>query len=180
MKRLVFVDRDGVINVDPIGDYVKSWKEFRFEKSALPGLKLLASHGFEIIVISNQAGVGDGVYPETALWDIHSKMLEEFEKNGIRILSAYYCLHGKKAGCHCRKPETGLLERAVKGLSYDPAQTYFIGDKATDVEAGKRFGIRTLFVRTGHGKTDEALLAGNLKPDLMAEDLENAARLLIQ
>ncbi len=177
-RRIVFIDRDGVINVDPIGDYIKSWDDFHFEKGALSALKAIADAGFEIILISNQAGIGDGVYPESALWDIHNHMLDEFKKQGIRILSTHYCLHGKQAGCKCRKPETGLFEEATRNLNYDPKKTFFIGDKATDVEAGKRFGLRTIFVRTGHGKYDEPKLTPALKPDFVVNALPDAVSLL--
>jgi len=176
MNRFVFVDRDGVINVDPIGGYVKSWKEFRFEPGVLEALKALTELGCKIIVISNQAGIGDGVYPESDLWKIHRRMMLEFRKHGIKIRSAHYCLHGKNAGCKCRKPETGLFEEAMKGVPYDPQDTYFIGDKATDVEAGKRFGIKTIFVRTGHGKWDEPKLTGALRPDYRVDRLAGAAK----
>lgn len=179
MKRIVFIDRDGVVNIDPIGDYVKSWEEFRFEKDALKALKKISDGDFGIILISNQAGVGDGVFPESALWDIHQKMMAEFSKEGIRILSSHYCLHGKRHGCKCRKPETGLLERAVQGISYDPQKTYFIGDKATDVEAGIRFGIRTIFVRTGHGRLDEPKLKGKLRPDCIVDTLLDAGSIIL-
>ena len=178
--RIVFIDRDGVINVDKIGGYITSWEEFRFEKGALEALKTIGGLGLEIILISNQAGVGDGVYPESALWGIHAKMMKEFETKGIRIRSSHYCLHGKNAGCRCRKPETGLFKEAARGILYDPQKTYFIGDKATDVEAGKRFGIKTIFVRTGHGKPDEPKLTGPLKPDYLVNSLAVAAAILCQ
>ncbi|HXV28472.1 MAG TPA: HAD family hydrolase [bacterium] len=177
-SKIVFIDRDGVINVDPIGDYVKNWEEFKFEKGALEGLRNISDLGLEIILISNQAGVGDGVYPEQDLWDIHGKMLKEFERNGIKIRSSHYCLHGKNAGCSCRKPETGLFEQAVKGLVYDSGSTYFIGDKASDVKAGRRFGLRTIFVRTGHGRFDEPKLKGDLRPDFIVNNLQEAAEIL--
>ncbi len=180
-EKIIFVDRDGVINVDPIGDYIKSWKDFRFETGALEGLKKLSDAGLGIIIISNQAGIGDGVYPESNLRDIHARMLKAFKEAGIQIKGSHYCLHGKNAGCKCRKPETGLFEAAVQGLSYDPRKTFFIGDKATDVEAGKRFGIRTLFVRTGHGAHDEPVLASRkLIPDFRAADLREAADIAIK
>ncbi len=176
--RIIFIDRDGVINVDPIGDYVKSWKEFKFEKGALEALKKINDLGLEIILISNQAGIGDGVYPESALWEIHEKMMNEFRRHGIQIKSAHYCLHGKNAGCSCRKPETGLFKQAVEGISYDPEETYFIGDKATDIEAGKRFGLRTIFVRTGHGRLDEPKLGADLRPDYIVNHLQEAVEIL--
>lgn len=179
MNRIVFVDRDGVINVDPIGDYIKSWDEFRFEQGAIESLKRLCDAGLEIILISNQAGVGDGVFPEASHWDIHKKMMKEFERERIHIRSSHYCLHGKNAGCPCRKPQTGLFQEAVQGVSYKPDQTYFIGDKATDIEAGKRFGIRTIFVRTGHGRFDESKVKGPLTPDHIVNNLREAAGIVL-
>ncbi len=180
MDKIVFIDRDGVINVDPIGDYVKTWEEFRFEAGALEALKSLHDAGFKIIVISNQAGIGDGVYPEAELWDIHKKMLAELEDKGIHLYASHYCLHGKEAGCKCRKPETGLFEQAVQGLEFDRSRTYFIGDKATDMEAGKRFGLKTIFVRTGHGKFDEEKLNQKYNPDHRVNTVRDAAALVLQ
>ncbi len=178
MGRPIFIDRDGVINVDPIGDYVKRWEDFRFEAGALEALKTITDLGFEIILISNQAGIGDGVYPESALWDIQRHMLDVFDRAGIRIRASHYCLHGKQAGCKCRKPEIGLFQEAVRGLSYDPGATFFIGDKATDMEAGRRFGIRTIMVRTGHGALDETHLEDAIRPDFIVDTLKDAAALL--
>ena len=178
MEKVVFIDRDGVINVDPIGDYVKSWKEFKFEKGALEALKKITDAGYQIILISNQAGIGDGIYTEAALWDIQKHMLEEFDKHGICIRSSYYCLHGKQAGCKCRKPEIGLFEKAAKELSFDRSKTFFIGDKATDVEAGKRFGLKTIMVLTGHGKEDVKTLKDNNRPDYITDSLSTAIPIL--
>jgi histidinol-phosphate phosphatase family protein len=174
-RRVVFIDRDGVINVDPIEDYVKRWEDFRFHDGVLEGLRRLSEADFKIILISNQAGVGDGVYPEKALWDIHHKMLDVFQMEGIHIYSSYYCLHGKEAGCECRKPKTGLFRKAGQnGLVFDRGQTYFVGDKSTDVEAGKSFGLRTILVRTGHGRGHEAACAGALKPDAIVDNFQQA------
>ena len=178
MDKVVFIDRDGVINVDPIGDYIKSWEEFEFEKGAIEALRILTDAQYQIVIISNQAGIGDGIYPETALWDIHDHMLQEFSKVGIRIKAAYYCLHGKKQGCHCRKPEIGLFEQAAKNLRFEKSTTFFIGDKATDIEAGKRFGLKTIFVRTGHGLYDESKLTESLNPDHRLANLLEASKLL--
>lgn len=179
-NKIIFIDRDGVINVDFIGDYVKSWDQFRFEAGTLQALKLLQTRGYEIILVSNQAGVGDGIFSEAAMRDVHEKMMQELEKNGIQIRSAHYCLHGKQAGCHCRKPETGLFEDAVQGLPFFKEKTYFVGDKKTDVEAGKRFGLKTLFVRTGHGKFDEAKLDLATQPDFRADNLLEGVKILLK
>ncbi|MBI4115236.1 MAG: HAD-IIIA family hydrolase [Candidatus Omnitrophica bacterium] len=174
-SRVVFIDRDGVINVDPIDDYVKSWEEFRFHEGVLEGLKRLTTAGYQIILISNQAGVGDNVYPEKDLWDIHHKMLGAFQEKGIQVHASYFCLHGKKAGCKCRKPQTGLfLEASKNGLKFDRSRTYFVGDKVTDIEAGKNFGLRTILVRMGHGQKDEPMCKGALAPDAIVNNFQEA------
>ena len=180
MEKIIFIDRDGVINVDPIGDYIKRWADFRFEEGALEGMKILSRHGYDIIVISNQAGIGDGVYTLADLHDINENMIKVFEKEGIRFKAAYYCEHGKAAGCSCRKPEIGLFQRAVADVSYDPKTTFFIGDKISDVLAGKKFGIRTIFVKTGHGKYEEKLLTKETMPDFICDSLKHAVETIVQ
>ncbi len=174
VSRVVFVDRDGVVNEDPF-DYVTRWEDFRFHEGVLPGLKRLTEASYKIILISNQAGVGDGVYPESALWDIHRRMLEVFKQERIHLQAAYYCLHGKQAGCHCRKPKTGLFEKATEnGLVFEKRETYFVGDKKADIEAGKNFGLRTILVRTGYGPKEEGLCQGALEPDAVVENFKEA------
>lgn len=174
-SRVVFVDRDGVINED-LFDYVKDWSDFHFNEGVIEGLKRLTKADYKIILISNQAGVGDGAFTAEKHWAIHRKMREVFQGEGIRLYNAYYCLHGKTEGCGCRKPKTGLFLEAVRnGLEFDRSKTYFLGDKASDVEAGKNFGLRTILIRTGYGRRDEALCRGKLRPDAVVDDFQEAA-----
>ncbi len=177
MEKVIFIDRDGVINVDLMG-YVEKPADFRFEEGAVEALKKLYEASYKIIVISNQAGVGDGVFTSEACWNVHKHMLAELAKAGIDIFSAHYCLHGKAAGCKCRKPEIGLFKEAEKRIEFDKSKTFFIGDKATDIEAGKNYGIKTAFVRTGHGREDEKKLPREKAPDLRADNLLRAVHLI--
>jgi len=177
VEKVIFIDRDGVINVDLMG-YVEKPADFRFEEGAVEALKKLHEAGYKIIVISNQAGVGDGVFSSDACWDVHKHMLALLAKESVDIFSAHYCLHGKTAGCKCRKPEIGLFKEAEKRIEFDRKKTYFIGDKATDIQAGKTYGIKTAFVRTGHGREDEKLLKGDLVPELRANNLLSAVNLI--
>ncbi len=173
LLKVVFLDRDGVINRDPIGDYIKTWKQFQLLPGVMQGLQKLTRADFEIIIVSNQAGIGDGVYPKHALDDITRKMLALFKQNKVQIRGVYYCLHGKNAGCKCRKPEIGLFRRASKNLNYQKARTFFVGDKVSDVLAGKRFGLKTAFLLTGHGKNDFLKLKSlKIKPDLITQNLK--------
>lgn len=177
-RKVVFIDRDGVINVD-LWKYVENWKQFKFEKSALDSLKALTEAGFDIFIISNQAGVGDGVFSEAAMWNVHEKMIAAMAKRDIRIRGARYCIHSKKAGCDCRKPKTKLLEKAVGNFVYDKARTYFVGDKLSDIEAGKSFGVRTILVRTGYGKEVEKKLTPKLQPDHIVDNLGAAVPIIL-
>lgn len=177
--KVIFIDRDGVINVDLMGDYVKTVAEFAFEAGAVDALKALCDAGYKIIVISNQAGIGDGAFSLEALNEVQAYMENELKKNDVQIADTFYCLHGKQAGCGCRKPKTGLFELAEKKFDFDKSETYFIGDKATDIEAGKSYGLKTLFVKTGHGIDDEPKLVGSLTPDIKAENLDEGVRILL-
>lgn len=178
-RKVVFIDRDGVINVD-LWKYVETWKEFRFEKGALDALKTLTDKGFDIFIISNQAGVGDGVFSEAAMWQVHEKMIAAMAKREIKIKGTRYCPHGKKARCDCRKPKTQLLEKAVTNISFDRDKTYFVGDKLSDLEAGRNFGVRTILVRTGYGKDTEKKLTKKLQPDHIVNDLKEAVPLIVK
>jgi len=178
-EKVIFVDRDGVINEDPIGDYVKQWEDFRFIQGALEALKKLSDANYEIVIISNQAGIGDGEYTEEALNEITDKMISEFRKSGIAIRGIYYCLHGKNANCQCRKPKTGLFEQAYRDVKFNPSETYFIGDKLSDVQAGINFGLRNLFVLTGHGAKDQSQLKSVQKPEKIFPSLNEAVDYVI-
>ncbi len=178
--KVIFIDRDGVINEDLIGDYIKHWEEFRFIPGSIEALKKLAVHGYEIVIISNQAGIGDGVFPESALNEVTDKMVGQLKQNSVPIKAIYYCLHGKDAGCDCRKPNTGLFVRAAREIQFNTTETYFIGDKATDIEAGKKFGLKTLFVLTGHGSMDQSRLTGRLTPEKILPSIKEAADYVIE
>lgn len=180
-SKLIFLDRDGVINWDPIGDYIKCPDDFKFLPGVAQGLELLHAAQFTIVVISNQAGVGDGVFSEEALAQVTQKFIDEAKKIGVPIRHIYYCLHGKSEGCRCRKPQTGLFEMAESDVGpVDKKKTYFVGDKASDIEAGKRYGLKTIFVMTGHGQNDFRKLKKEAYPDKICTDLKTAAEFVIK
>jgi len=179
--KIIFIDRDGVLNWDPIGDYIKTWKDFKFIPGVLAALKKLSDNGYFVIVISNQAGIGDGVYPRADLDYITEQMLREVDEAGSHIDRILYCLHGKQEGCDCRKPKVGLFEQCSEGLTYEKSATYFIGDKLSDVQAGHAFGLKTIMVKTGHGEIDlKKIEQGDLKPDQVVSDLTEAVEFVLQ
>ena len=182
--RVIFVDRDGVINKYP-GDseYVKSWGEFKFLPEVKSSLKRLNDKGFKIFIISNQAGVSKGIYSEENLNLITKNMLKELSDCNIDISGVYYCTHLETDNCSCRKPKTGLIDMAVnklknEGLEPELNQSYFIGDTIRDIETGRAAGLKTILVFSGKEK-----LANKDKwailPDYTALDLSKAADLIL-
>lgn len=178
--KAIFLDRDGVINRDPgFGDYIKSWDEFEFLPGSLGAIKKLSDNGYEIFVISNQAGVSRGLYSQESLDEITGNMLREIEDHGGRIRSVAYCIHMPEQGCNCRKPKTGMIERLTKGLEIDFTNSYFIGDSRLDVGAGKNAGCKTILLLTG--KEDPAGIKNwDAQPDFIKEDLKEAVEWVLK
>ena len=169
--KIIFLDRDGVINRDPgFGGYVTSWKEFGFLAGALEAIKKLNQAGFEVIVISNQAGVAKGLYTLKDLDKITQNMLREVEKAGGRIYSVHYCPHKDEDNCDCRKPKVGLFSQATKGQKINFVDTFFVGDNRRDVLAAKAIGAKSIFVLSGNTKLEDL----DVRPDYIARDLLNA------
>ena len=178
--KAIFLDRDGVINRDPgFGDYIKSWKEFEFMPDAIDAIKLLNKHGYEIFVISNQAGVAKGLFSQEALNEITANMLKEIEAKGGKIKSVSYCVHATDAGCDCRKPNTGQIKSATKGLDIDFKRSYFIGDSRLDVGAGKNMGCKTILLLTGK-ETSEDAKTWQYKPDFIMKSLMEAVKWVLK
>lgn len=146
-KKVVFLDRDGVINKKMAGsDCVKTWEEFSFIPGVREALKLLRDHGYMAVLITNQAGVARGLMTQNDLDTIHEKMKAEIETNGGKIDAIYCCTHGWGEGCACRKPKPGMLLRAAEELTIDLSKAVFIGDDPRDAEAGRLAGCRTILV----------------------------------
>ncbi|MXY99966.1 D-glycero-beta-D-manno-heptose 1,7-bisphosphate 7-phosphatase [Candidatus Poribacteria bacterium] len=151
--KTIFLDRDGVINRNPPDwGYVRTWEEFDFIPNALKALRALTGNGYRVIVVTNQAGIGRGLFSETNLKDIHSRMVVDIRNAGGSIDSIYYCPHHPEAGCECRKPKPGMLICAAREHNIELPNAYLIGDSTTDIEAGQRAGASTFLVLTGHGK----------------------------
>ena len=157
--KTVFLDRDGVINRNPVMnrnppamEYVRKWAEFSFIPNARRAIQKLTQSGYRIFVVTNQSGIGRGFYSEEDVEDIHCRMTAEISKAGGEIEAVYYCPHHPDAGCECRKPKPGMLKRAAQEHSIDLSTAYFIGDTMTDIQAGRRAGTTTFLVLTGLGR----------------------------
>jgi len=183
MAKVIFIDRDGVINRDPGGwtphSYVTKWEEFHFLPGSVEALKKLNAAGYEIVVISNQAGVGRGLYTKKALDEISAKMSGEIERAGARLKKIYYCVHHPDDGCECRKPKIGLFLQAEKELSLSAEGRFYIGDSKRDMEAGGAMGMKTILVLSGKTSLKD-LKNWDIKPDYIFDNLLEATEFVIK
>jgi D-glycero-D-manno-heptose 1,7-bisphosphate phosphatase len=179
--KIVFLDRDGVINRDR-SDYVKGWPEFEFLPGSLDALRLLTENDYHVIIITNQSVINRKMVTEEELRDIHRKMEDGVIGHGGRIKAVYYCPHVPEDGCSCRKPETGLIERAKADHRVDLSETCLIGDSLKDIQCARLAGCgKVVLVRTGHGReTEELCKHADVKPDHVADDLMAAVRWLLK
>lgn len=159
-----FLDRDGTINLDK--GYFYRPEEFEFEEGSIEAIRLLNEAGYKVFVISNQAGIALGHFSEAQVDELHTWLMAELAKHGAHIDGFYYCPHNAKLGigqykiaCECRKPSPGLLLKSANEWNIDLEQSYMVGDHNSDIEAGIAAGVKSIFVRTGHGSHEEAFVA---------------------
>ena len=179
-EKIVFLDRDGVINKDS-PDYIKSWSEFTFLPGSLEAIKTLTQNEFKIIIISNQSIINRKMISVQELDHIFSRMKAAIESEGGRITAIYYCPHVPEDRCLCRKPLPGLIRQAQLTHHIDLSTTVMVGDSAKDIECAKRAGCgKTILVKTGNGAAAEKqLAAAKLFPDVVVRNLLDAADWII-
>ncbi|ACN99287.1 D,D-heptose 1,7-bisphosphate phosphatase [Sulfurihydrogenibium azorense Az-Fu1] len=170
--KAVFLDRDGVINVDK--GYVHKIEDFEFYPNVFEALKKLQDNGFKLFIVTNQSGIAVGYYTEEDFLKLTDYMLKEFEKHGIKIEKVYYCPHHENGTvekysikCDCRKPESGMIRQAIKEFSVDPSKSFLIGDKENDILAAHKEGIKAALVKTGQGLK----YIENTTADFIGEDI---------
>lgn len=144
MIKAVLLDRDGTINVDK--GFVYRPEDFEFLPKAVDAMKSLYDNGYRLFVVTNQSGIGRGFYTEQDMLDLHSYMLNQLKSGGVVVDAIFYCPHDPAAGCGCRKPAAGLLEKAILGFDIDIDGSYMVGDNEKDVEAGRKVGLKTMIV----------------------------------
>jgi histidinol-phosphate phosphatase family protein len=180
MKTAVFLDRDGVINQNRDGDYVKSWQEFAFLAGSRKAIQRLLKEDIPIIVISNQAGVGKGLVSDTTVQEVNRHLVAQTSIAGRRISAVYYCPHRVEDGCQCRKPKPGMLLEAAADWDLDLTQCYMVGDALSDIEAGSAVGCTTFLVKTGRGsKALQERQDWKTQPDFVVEDLAQAVEVIL-
>ncbi|MBM13365.1 MAG: D,D-heptose 1,7-bisphosphate phosphatase [Halieaceae bacterium] len=163
MAPAAFLDRDGVINVDH--GYVSRWEDFEFLPHVPEALLMLQKAGYQLIVISNQSGIGRGFYTEQDVEDLNQCIAHHLKKQlGIKITGFYHCPHHPTDAlgdylvkCECRKPAPGMILHAAQEHSIDLADSLLVGDKASDIEAGKAAGVGRLFYVSSRTDVDRSV-----------------------
>ena len=173
MIQAIFLDRDGVINRPPQNRYITHWKQFQFLPGALRAIRRLTQEGKSVVVVSNQAGVGRGLYSLGELRRINRNMLRRIHETGGRVRAVYYCTHRPQDLCACRKPKPGMLQRASRSYRIDLRRSFIVGDNETDLLLGQSVGCRTVLVLTGITRPAAARLM-KTKPDHTAKNLVKA------
>lgn len=180
LRPAAFIDRDGVINEER--EYVSRVEDFHLLPGAVPGLARLRDAGFALVVVTNQAGIARGLYGEADFERLTAHMLERLSAQGIEIAGVYHCPHHPTGGigpyrvdCACRKPQPGMLLDAARDLGLSLADSVLVGDKTSDIEAGRRAGLsRCVLVESGHALS----AAERQTADACVADLAAAARWL--
>ena len=167
-RRFVLLDRDGTINVER--NHITDPSEVELiPGSARALVRLRDELGMGVVVVTNQAHVGRGLLTSGGLDRIHDRLRVLLAEEGATVDAIEVCPHRPEEGCSCRKPATGLAERAVGRFGFDPGTSFVIGDHAGDVELGRRIGATSILVLTGHGEEERegaAQFADHVVPDL--------------
>ena len=177
-EKLIILDRDGVINEDS-DDFIKSPEEWQPIAGSLEAIANLHRAGYRIVVVTNQSGVGRGLFTASTLSEIHQKMRSLIMEHGGDLAGVYVCPHRPTDGCDCRKPRPGLLQRIENDFGRPLKGVPFVGDKPSDLGAARAVGARAILVRTGYGETTLNELANSSAEVEVHKDLAAAARALL-
>lgn len=156
-QKTVFLDRDGVINRCAAEHcYITKWKEFEFLPGAIEGIKAINDAGYLILMVTNQRGIARGLCTVQEIEQLHQQMQASLRKAGAHIDGSYMCPHDI-GECDCRKPQIGLLRQAETEWMIDKERSWCIGDFESDIQAGKRYGVKTILIGTAkqdYGQTE--------------------------
>ncbi len=187
MKRpAVFIDRDGTIN-EQMG-YINHISRFVMLPGVVEAIRLLNSHQYLAFVVSNQSGVARGYFPIDLVDRIHAHMEELLRADGARLDGIFYCPHYPRGTvkeysieCDCRKPGTGMIEKACKEFPIDLTRSFVIGDRYSDIELADRLNLSGILVSTGYGLGDMEYVFPRLpfQPAHVAKDLLHAAQWIV-
>jgi histidinol-phosphate phosphatase family protein len=169
-RRFVVLDRDGTLIHER--NYLSSPQQVELIPRAAEALVQMREMGLGIVMITNQSGIGRGFFDMPQVDEVHTCMRDLLAREGASVDAVYVCPHTPDDNCACRKPQPGLLLRASAEFGFVPAESFMIGDKACDIEAGRSCGATTFLVRSGYGR--QHLDNGWAKPDFVINDLTEA------
>lgn len=174
MVRALFVDRDGVLNEKmPEGTYVTRPELLRVLPGVPEAVARMNRAGWRVVVVTNQRGIARGLFTEEDLAGVHRFLVVQLGE--ARLDAIYHCPHAGDAGCGCRKPAPGMLLRAAAELDLDLGASWMVGDHPSDVEAGRRAGVRTVWIT----REGASWPAGQTRPDGVEVDLPAAVEWII-
>jgi histidinol-phosphate phosphatase family protein len=178
--KAVFLDRDGTINKEV--DALRNVTQLRVLPGAASAVKKLNRLGFLVVVVTNQPVIARGWLTEKGVDEIHGVLIRRLGRRGAKIDAIYYCPHHPNANlkkyrmqCHCRKPNIGMIQKAVREIGISRRSSWMIGDSGRDIAAGKKAGIKTILVKTGYKGKD---VDYGVKPDFVARNLEAAVAII--
>ncbi|MFV0387517.1 MAG: D-glycero-alpha-D-manno-heptose-1,7-bisphosphate 7-phosphatase [Pyrinomonadaceae bacterium] len=175
-QNAIFFDRDGTL-IEEV-DFLSTAEETKLFPFTIEALTLLRDAGFIFFVTTNQSGIARGYFGAQAVNSIHHKIIDELATAGLKIERFEYCPHFPDDGCSCRKPNIGMIEKAIANYDIDLESSWVIGDKNLDILMGQNAGTRTALVRTGYGTEHEALL--KIPADIVADNLLQAAKQIVR
>jgi D-glycero-D-manno-heptose 1,7-bisphosphate phosphatase len=181
----VFLDRDGTL-LEEAG-YLDRLERLVFFPFTVDAIRSLNRAGFPVVVVTNQAGIARGIFKESFVAEAHRHVTDRLTAGGARVDAFYYCPHHPEAvveafrqTCDCRKPKPGMLTRAAADLGLALDRSFVVGDRWHDLEAGQRVGARTLLVRTGYGKTEEASPSPRVQPSAIVDNVMGAVSWILR
>ncbi len=159
MRKVVFLDRDGTINVEK--NYLHKIEDFEYENNVVEALKIISEKGFDVIIVTNQAGIARGYYTVDQYKKLEGFIEDDLRNRNIRILKTYYCPHHPNGinefaiECECRKPKPKMFIDAINEFGIDVKNSFMVGDKLTDIEPTIELGIESYLVMTGYGEKEK-------------------------
>jgi len=174
----IFLDRDGTINFDP--GFIQNVDQFNFYDFTIPALKILSDNGDRFVIISNQSGVGRGLIEMEELREINNYIRSEFQSNGINLLDIYICTDNPDNSTNRRKPGTGMFLEAAEDYDIELDQCLMIGDSERDLIPAHVLGMDSMLVMTGNGHLTVDTMESADRPNYIAENILEGAKLLIK
>lgn len=170
---VILLDRDGTVIVDPPDEVVDKVDKIELFPDTIEALRYLAEHDFAVIMVTNQTGIAAGRMTEAEFEAINDKVMERLKPSGVSILKTFFCPHGPNDGCECRKPKPTMLLWAAKEFNLNLDETFLVGDRESDIQAGQSAGTKTVLVKTGIRPVEGS------KAEYVAENLLEAVKYAI-